>query len=489
VNQFQQRFLHSQKVLTQALQSRGEELDQTPWQSFDFAESEQALLLGHSFHPTPKSRESFTDQDTEQYSAEFAARFHLVWLQADTAIVHQQSAEKFQQGDWSHGLYQWDQGRDLEVFEESPCSSVMIPMHPWQWSVLQAHPVIQKYVRVGQIRFLKKSHYKWLATSSTRTLYHPQAPYMLKFSLSVRLTNSLRHLLPKEVERGLQLYDVMRTRPMREFQQRFPNFTALCEPTYLCLKDPEGIPIPATVVVGRDPLPAVSEDSQRVLLATLTQDPLLAGESLLEKVVKGSVQNNESLKQAAQRWFAGYLQHVVTPLLVAQADYGVLLGAHQQNLILQLKNGQPSGAIFRDCQGTGYSTLGFRNFSSEVKAILKDNENVVSEEMGNSLFSYYLFVNSTFNVATTLARLPGVEELDLIDQLREALHALLRRGVRDDSCLRYLLESDQLLSKGNYLCSITGLNENTTDNPLDLYQPMQNPLRSSNLEERLCQRV
>ena len=42
------------------------------------------------------------------------------------------------------------------------------------------------------------------------------------------------------------------------------------------------------------------------------------------------------------------------PFLIAQADYGILVSAHQQNTVLALEGGYPAGMWFRDCQGTTF---------------------------------------------------------------------------------------------------------------------------------------
>ncbi len=37
------------------------------------------------------------------------------------------------------------------------------------------------------------------------------------------------------------------------------------------------------------------------------------------------------------------------------------------------------------------------------------------------------------------------------------------------------------MQKGNFLCSFVNMNENTTENPLGIYNPIKNPLREKNL--------
>ena len=57
--------------------------------------------------------------------------------------------------------------------------------------------------RKGALRDLGEAGAPWLPTSSSRSLYSETNSDMIKFSLSVRLTNSVRTLSVKEVKRGM----------------------------------------------------------------------------------------------------------------------------------------------------------------------------------------------------------------------------------------------------------------------------------------------
>jgi siderophore synthetase component len=57
-----------------------------------FIASEQALLLGHPVHPTPKSRTEMSPADVAAYSPELGAHFALHWLAVDAAVVEHDSA-------------------------------------------------------------------------------------------------------------------------------------------------------------------------------------------------------------------------------------------------------------------------------------------------------------------------------------------------------------------------------------------------------------
>lgn len=45
------------------------------------------------------------------------------------------------------------------------------------------------------------------------------------------------------------------------------------------------------------------------------------------------------------------MDNVIAPLCIARSDYGIILLAHQQNILLDIKDNLPTGMKYRDCQG------------------------------------------------------------------------------------------------------------------------------------------
>jgi N2-citryl-N6-acetyl-N6-hydroxylysine synthase len=75
-------------------------------------------------------------------------------------------------------------------------------MHPWQADYLLEQDWCQRLAENGSLQDLGEAGAQWLPTSSSRSLYSETNSDMIKFSLSVRLTNSVRTLSVKEVKRG-----------------------------------------------------------------------------------------------------------------------------------------------------------------------------------------------------------------------------------------------------------------------------------------------
>ena len=131
---------------------------------------------------------------------------------------------------------------------------------------------------------------------------------------------------------------------------------------------------------------------------------------------------------------------------------------------------------FRDCQGTGFSAAGARLFKLDHNALGESAENQLDNEMANKLFAYYLIVNSTFGVIGALGADGLIPEASLLLQLRTFLQQQMTPQRRDLSFLRAVLESESLWQKGNFICSLADMNENTLADPAAIYRPIDNPI-------------
>jgi N2-citryl-N6-acetyl-N6-hydroxylysine synthase len=479
VHQFKERVLASFQNIETSLESRLNFFENIFKSTFSFIDTEQGLFIGHNFHPTPKSRDQFNLSDMQKYSPEMGGSFSLDWYMADPNIIYQRRSESFKiSPSWMEELAQQEIGNHEDYLQFKEKGFMALPMHPWQMKALSENESLKKHLQTGRLVQLKPSFKMWSATSSLRSIYRLDSPYMLKFSMSVKLTNSIRHLLTHEVQRGLQLRDVLETPLGQNFLKEHPQFKIITEPAYFCLKNNENQPMDETIVVCRDNPFQKGFADHKCVLATLTQDAPLGGTNLIHNLIL-SAEDDLSLSARAQKWFQDYLYCVVTPLIHAQANYGIILGAHQQNLIIDFAQGYPVSSYFRDCQGTGYSELGFTHFSKEVASIDRENGNVVGEKMGNYLFTYYLILNSTFNVITAIASSGWVTENDLLKNLKKHLQGILKTGVKDSSCLNYILKDLKLMHKGNFICAFKNINENTAIDPLVIYTQVPNPLKES----------
>ncbi|MDP5210183.1 IucA/IucC family siderophore biosynthesis protein [Microbulbifer sp. 2205BS26-8] len=469
--QFVQRVTASVENMARALRARKADTERLFTHPLTFSEAEQGLLCGHSIHPTPKSRDPFTDRDAERFAPEFGNSFFLLWLGVDPKFLCGASGAEFSERQFAALVRERDRGPRV------PRKWIPVPAHPWQWQRLRREPRVAGLLENGNIVELGSGLVPWRATSSLRAVYSTQSPYMLKFSLSLRLTNSIRTLQPKEMARGLEVLKVRDTPVGREFSNRYPHFQVLAEPAYLMLKDGGGAPIIESLVMFRENPFRGQNASNTCLLATLTQDhPGGAPCRAARLIFQLAEQEKMSAAVASRRWFTAFLDTVIEPLLIAQADFGILFGAHQQNLILSFEGNLPVAGYFRDCQGSGYSQLGEKLLKPHLPDLARKSGNVIDEQMANRLFVYYLIINSCFGLISALAAAGLLTERELLGQLRNRLQLLHDGQRRDRSCLDYLLRAPVLWSKGNFQCAVIGMNETTSDDPLSIYHTMENPL-------------
>ena len=469
ISDFKARITQSQKNIEVFLSDLSEGIEQEYKKPLDFIEAESLLILGHSFHPYPKARDGFNHSDFKQYSPEYRSGFSLAWAVANKDVIVSASEKNFDD-QWMNDIARSCLGD--EVFNKiSGDEKVLMPVHPWQLTHLQNNKEIKDLVKAHKVKFIHfDSEVLWFSTSSIRSIYSKKLKYMLKFSMSLRLTNSIRHLQQVEVDRGIQVCDVFNSPQGRSLEKKWPNFEVLHEPAYAAFKTKDNETLIESIVSCRVNPFTEGLEREAILLASLNQlSP--NGTSLLDRFTP---RENSSYYL---EWFKVFTKIVITPLMDAQANFGIFLGAHQQNIIINLdKNGFPVKLYFRDCQGTGYSEEAFNEYAPYCPGLALDNGNILSKELGQKIFCYYLIINTAFDTITHLSKLSGRKELDFIEILNKSLRELKDNGVKDSSCIDYLLNDQYLWVKGNYKCCLKEINENTMKSPTDIYIPMVNPI-------------
>ncbi|MCU5775318.1 IucA/IucC family siderophore biosynthesis protein [Erwiniaceae bacterium BAC15a-03b] len=468
VARFRQRVTDSHRNTHEAIAARPA-WRQLRDKALNFAAAEQALLCGHGFHPAPKSHEPFDTEQARRYLPDFSARFPLRWF----AVARQNIG-----GD-SLGLTLQQRLQRL-VAESAPqlLSEVtenvwLLPMHPWQADRLLQQAWCQRLVASGAVRDLGEAGASWLPTSSSRSLYQENCTDMLKFSLSVRLTNSLRTLSLKEVRRGIRLARLAQTPQWLAWQTRYPTMRVMQEDGWAGLLDEQGNLQQESLLVLRVNLLQDRSQSQTNVLVALTQSAPDGGDSLLAAAVRRlSARLAITARQAARCWLAAYCHHVLVPLFSAEAELGMVLLAHQQNILLEMQQDLPVGLIYRDCQGSAFSRIAqpWLETLGEGEA-----ENRFSEQQLLRYFPYYLLINSTLAVIASLAAAGLATEESLMAQVRDAL-TRLRHTVPDTTCLDYVLNNLYWQCKGNFFCCLDDHNENTIADPAVIYFDFANPL-------------
>ncbi|WP_282607870.1 IucA/IucC family siderophore biosynthesis protein [Pelagibius sp. Alg239-R121] len=479
-NLFLSRLLDSMHSLSDSIEFRNNDLLRLFKEPLTFIESEQSLLLGHPVHPTPKSHDELTDEEVRALTPEFATSFPLRWMlvhrhrldaEGTNDLPLRQALEDLIASDFEFPEHA------LTLIENAP-QHLPMPMHPWQVKHLLSQPKIRAMLANGDLIDLGEVGSVFKPTSSVRSIYNANAPYMLKFSLSVRLTNSVRVLLPKEWERGKQIHRLFSTPLWQEISDRFPTFGILSEPIHMALRDDNGETIRESAVLFRqNPFRGDAVTNTEVLAGLCQDHPHGENSRLAELIHRLSQREEKSPENLALQWFNRFLEVAIGPFLQIHADYGLLFGAHQQNTVLVLENDYPSRVYYRDCQGTGHSSSAHDTLKQFLPEIGGNAQNTVDDDLGHRLFGYYLIVNNVFNVIASLAQTRLVEEATLFVLLREFLVGLRRNGLRDPSFVNKLIDEPVIWSKGNFLTCLRDINESHEgEDQLAVYVPMPNPI-------------
>jgi siderophore synthetase component len=396
-----------------------------------FLVSEQSLLVGNPGHPTPKTRIGFSEDDIHAYSPELRCSFPLQWFLASPDVVEHDSAVEVAAPEL------------LRKFAQVDEDGAFIPVHPWQAGRLLAQPKIQHMLRDGSLRWLGERGPAWHPTSSVRTVYRPDAPFMLKLSLGVRLTNSVRNNLRKELVRGTEAHRLLEAGLRAELTGQYPAFDVITDPAWVGVRDlPE-----LNTAIRHNPYTAPERVDARVVASLCDVDS--TGLPKIQDVVDGS---------DAADWWAQYLEVVAAPLLWLNATWGIALEAHQQNTIVHLdEGGWPVAARYRDNQGWYFKA----GFADRLQAVLPgagvESDTIVDDEVVDERFGYYLGVNHLFGVLASLGAGKTGER-----QLLEVLRSFLEdqpEVVRRSAMVQQLLDSPTLRCKSNLLTRVAGLDE------------------------------
>ncbi|WP_188189840.1 IucA/IucC family protein [Nonomuraea sp. SYSU D8015] len=449
--------------------AEGREAEVTP-----FLEAEQALLLGHPFHPAPKSRQEASDGELDAYSPELRGSFRLHWFAADPAIVVGESAG---------GRSPAELLRSLAAGVEPPAGAVPVPVHPWQAREVLRRPEVAALVEAGLLRPLGEAGPAWHPTSSLRTVHRPEAEVMLKLSLGMRITNSRRNNLRGELRLGVRAARLLAAGPGDWLRAEHPEFAILRDFAWISA-GADGPETGLETAIRDNPFRGGPGDGQCVagLLAERTGPgdgtPPRHRALLAAAVEHASRALGVSPAEASARWLARYLDVLAVPLITLQARYGVALEPHHQNTLVALDaDGLPRAGWYRDSQG--YYVAASR--AGELERLLPDLadglELVFDDDFVDERVAYYLGVNNLFGLVGAFGALGLADEGDLLRVLRAGLERLRAAEPGAKGLLDLLLDAPSLRCKGNFLTCVDGRDELVGDvHTQSVYIDLPNPL-------------
>ncbi|MGW6210659.1 IucA/IucC family protein [Streptomyces sp. NPDC055109] len=450
-----------------------------------FLAAEQALLLGHPLHPTPKGREGLSDAEGALYSPELRGSFPLHWMAVAPSVLASDSA-------WTERgrpvsaeqLTRRLAGPDL-VLPDGYAAA--LPLHPWQMRELKHRTETAALLDAGLLLDLGPLGDAWHPTSSVRTVHRSGAPAMLKLSLGLRITNSRRENLRKELHRGVEVHRLLRSGLCKEWQAVHPGFDIVRDPAWLAVDGPDGRPVQGLDVMIRhnpfgpaddagcvaglvSPRPHESADGRPLMRSRLTA--LVTGLAARTGRPRGAV---------AAEWFLRYLEHVVRPVLWLDSEAGIALEAHQQNTLLLLDpDGWPTGGRYRDNQGYYFRASRRADLDARLPGIGEHSDTFVSDEVTDERFAYYLAINNVLGLIGAFGSQRLADERLLIAAFRRFLSDVATGPARLRTTMpALLLDSPVLRCKANLLTRLHGLDELV--GPVDtqsVYVSISNPLHS-----------
>lgn len=444
------RVADSQSRVAEYLRFRVATADETA----PFLRAEQALVLGHPLHPAPKSRSGISPTEAQRFSPELRGSFPLYWFAADPSVLSGVDAP----------------GDSLRHFApEVPAGTVAIPAHPWQAREALARPGIRRLLDAGLLHAMGESGPHWYPTASVRTVYHPEAPVMLKFSLSMPITNSVRENLRKELRRGAEVDQLLDAGLGAELAARYPTFGIVRDPGWSAVDVADAEQSGLELVVRDNPFDI---EDRVACVAGLCADRPDTGESALGAIVNElALSTGNSIADVAQRWCARYFDAVIEPVLWLYRTFGLGLEAHQQNTLVRLdEDGWPCGGWYRDNQGY-YIAENRHDLTRFVPGVGDSGDNLCDEAIINERLGYYIGINNLLGLVGALGSQGIADERRLLGVLRERL-------VRFDDLplARNLATAPSLRCKANLLTRFDGLDELV--GPLEtqsVYRDIQNP--------------
>jgi len=400
-----------------------------------YVDSEQALLAGHPRHPAPKWR-SGTPLQWRRWSPEARTAFPLHWIAVRDDLVRE----------WAVGVPALD-----ELAPDVPDGHRALPLHPWQARLLTGPLAAAE--RRGELVDLGSAGLPWHPTSSVRTLYQPESDVFVKTSLSVRITNCVRHSSVADLEGAVLLTGLLA-------RAGSDGFAVLGEPAARTVAVAELAGRVGAIVRSGLALAPGERAHLAGTLAAQEADPAGTPTRLADLLDGGD----------ALDWWDRYVALLVPPVLRLWAGQGVVLEPHLQNvLVVTSAAGVPVRVLLRDMDGVRLRTDRHAALLASLAPPVAA-ATAYDPERAAARIGYCLLVNNLGELAVAVGELSGAAEERLWAPVRAAVVAVAAElgGAPE---LRRLLDARTLPAKANLVVRWRG-----AEDPEAPYVPVPNPL-------------
>ncbi|KKI85307.1 IucA/IucC family protein [Shouchella clausii] len=439
-----------------------------------FIDSEQSLLYGHWFHPTPKSRQGMAYWQHSLYAPELKGRFQLHYF-----LVHHDLVE--------HGSLLESSACELVAqdvgapsFRNNDQNWIVFPMHPLQAQYLLKHTSVIKAMEQGLIKDIGPAGKLFSATSSIRTVTSESGKWMYKFSIPVKVTNSLRLNRRHELQAGMLVATLLHHSETLRINK---GFHMIGDPAYMTVRLPGMEESGFETIIRENPFQ--DGGAGVTSIAALTQDPLPGYDSKLAGLMKKvAVRECLPVSTVSIHWFKHYIDVAVRPLIHLYDELGLALEAHQQNSLLNVYSGYPSAFYYRDNQGY-YLANSYKDALLAKEPKLKDVDGLFYKDaLIDDRFAYYLILNQVFSLICRFGVDGLQEEAVLLEVLRSALAELeVTLGGAGKRFVQGLLGNEQLACKANLLTRFHDVDELAEELEQAVYTSIKNPFKSTGKKE------
>lgn len=379
--------------------------------SYSFLESEQMLPAGHNLHPFTKSRMGFSEEEQVLYGPEFKNGFQLEYFLIHKDCISEKSLPGISAKEIFGNLASIPENYDSKTANDY----YVVPCHPWEAQYLQTTKEYADLLGSGKVIHLGPSGEEFFATSSIRTLYSPNFNWMLKFSLHVLMTGSVRTNSLKDLKRGYAS-SIWWEQEKASFEKDFPGLKLLLEPSSLSV-DYNGENIDSfNILIRENPF---SSKDKVLLLARLCQDETTDSSNFTTHFFNDvSAHLGIETEQAIINWFKNYTQLLISPLNRLFNQLGMAPEVHQQNLLIQLNDQLlPETIYVRD--GQGY--LLRESFKEKYKQSIENCPEIetlfIRDERLLDIVSHHLLVSNFSALISSIGKTGLIEEQKLINIL------------------------------------------------------------------------
>jgi siderophore synthetase component len=473
-----ERVLQSKQNTESFIAARADDEERLYNEQLSFRDAEQALVFGHHRHPTPKSRRGIAARNQTKYAPELRGSFPLHYFRAAPSLVSAGSALDRDATTWvKEALRDDPEVGSAFLAENVESEDILLPVHPWQADYLLDQPDVERYLGDG-LAYLGAVGREFSPTTSVRTLYSSDAPFMVKSSLNVTITNSVRTNKRPELDRGVAVAELLDTEFGDELAETFPNFDIIRDPAFLALDVSDERESGLETVLRANPFRGELAERSTPLVA-LCQDAIV-GQSRLGRLVTAIAEREgRNTETVSEEWFSQYLDIGIRPVLWLYLKQGVGVEAHQQNSVLTLdEDGYPSEFRYRDNQGFYFPESQYDDVDEYLPGVGKRADTVCADAIADERLRYYIILNNALGVVNAFGSAGLIEERRLLSLLREELErARERYGHPSSDFLDRLLESTTIPCKANLLTRFRGLDELENDlQNQSVYTDVKNPL-------------